>query len=129
MAQPPIHVWMPNQPQATNARSNAGMFAPRTPNDARQYTGKGMPYFVPAWALRIMGSSTMALPKKIVSTASYQFMPSEMSEEASMYVGMHADIEIHSAAMSIIPHLRSLTRVGAMSSFQYGECEMSSVTS
>ena len=46
-----------------------------------------------------------------------------------MYVGMHADIEIHSAAMSFSPHLRSLRRVGAMSSFQYGECEISRVTS
>ena len=52
-----------------------------------------------------------------------------MSDEASMYVGMHADIEIHNAAMSFNPHLRSLTVVGAISAFQYGECEMSSVTS
>src|ERR1700693_2159035 len=105
------------------------MFAPRTPNADRQYTGNGMPYFVPACALRIIGMSTMALPKKIVSTASYQFIPSEISEEASMYVGMHADLEIHNAAMSSRPPLRSCTRVGAISSFQYGEWEMSSVTS
>src|ERR1017187_5755796 len=88
-----------------------------------------MPYFVPAWAVGMIGVSTEALPRKIVSPAWYQFMPSEMSDEASMYVGMHADIEIHNAAMSFKPHLRSLTVVGAISSFQYGECEMSSVTS
>ena len=43
MAWPPIHVWMPNHPQATSARSTAGTFAPRTPKDARTRTGKGMP--------------------------------------------------------------------------------------
>ena len=31
---------MPNQPQATSARSTAGMLAPRTPNEARTKTGK-----------------------------------------------------------------------------------------
>src|SRR4051794_15267525 len=35
IACPPIHVWMPNHPHATSARSTAGTFAPRTPNDAR----------------------------------------------------------------------------------------------
>src|SRR5471032_1590300 len=101
------------------------MFAPSVPNDARQYTGNGMPYLVPAWALRIMGMSTMTLPRKIVSTACHQFIPPEMSDEASMYVGMHADIEIHSAAMSFVAHLRSRMRVGARSAFQYGECDRS----
>jgi hypothetical protein len=43
IAQPPIHVWMPNQPQATMARRSEGMFAPRTPNDARAITGNGIP--------------------------------------------------------------------------------------
>ncbi len=36
MAAPPIQVWMPNQPQATSARSMAGTLAPRRPNAARQ---------------------------------------------------------------------------------------------
>ena len=31
IAWPPIQVWMPNQPQATNARSSAARLAPRTP--------------------------------------------------------------------------------------------------
>src|SRR5271170_5735299 len=112
---------MPNQPHATRARSRAGIFAPNVPKDARQYTGNGMPYFVPACALRTIGMSTMTLPRKIVSTACHQFMPPAMSDEASMYVGIHADMEIHSAAMSFVPHLRSPIRVGARSSFQYGE--------
>ena len=43
MAKPPIQVWMPNQPQATMARSMAGMLAPKSPNDERVRTGKGMP--------------------------------------------------------------------------------------
>ena len=75
---------MPNQPQATSARSRAGTFAPVVPKLARQKTGKGMPYFVPAWALRIIGARTMRLPRKIVPTACDQFMPPPMSEEASM---------------------------------------------
>jgi hypothetical protein len=45
---PPIQVWMPNQPQATSARSSDGTCAPSDPNDARASTGNGMPYFVPA---------------------------------------------------------------------------------
>src|SRR5437879_905339 len=65
----PIHDWMPHQPQATRARRSAGAFATRTPNAARQYTGKGMPYLVPAWAFRVIGTSTMRLPRKIVITA------------------------------------------------------------
>src|SRR6202171_6431056 len=34
-APPPIQVWMPNQPQATPARSRAATVAPKTPHDAR----------------------------------------------------------------------------------------------
>ena len=43
MAAPPIHVWIPNQPQATSARIRAGMFEPSVPKEARIKTGKGMP--------------------------------------------------------------------------------------
>jgi len=43
MASPPIHTWMPNQPQATNALRSAGTFAPRVPKEARHRTGKGIP--------------------------------------------------------------------------------------
>jgi hypothetical protein len=74
-----------------------------------------MPYLVPACALRTIGISTITLPRKIVSTACHQFIPPSISAEASMYVGMHADIEIQSAAMSFMPHLRSAADVGAMS--------------
>ena len=84
MASPPIQVWMPNQPQATKARNKAGTLAPRVPKEARQSTGKGMPYFVPAWALSTIGTSTMRLPRKIVSTACHQFMPPPMRDEASI---------------------------------------------
>jgi hypothetical protein len=34
---------MPNQPQATIARSSDGTCVPRTPNAARANTGNGMP--------------------------------------------------------------------------------------
>ncbi len=57
-----------------------------------------MPYFVPACALSTIGRSTIRLPRKIVPTACDQFIPPPMSDEASMYVGMHADMLIHKAA-------------------------------
>src|ERR1019366_4125751 len=101
---------MPPQPQATSARSSAGRLAPRVPNEARQNTGNGMPYFVPAWALSTIGTRTIRLPRKIVAMACDQFMPPPMSDDASMYVGMHADIEIHSAAKLSMPHLRRARR-------------------
>ena len=44
MAVPPIQVCIPNQPQATRARIMAGTLAPRTPNEERSSTGKGIPY-------------------------------------------------------------------------------------
>ena len=57
----------------------------------------------------------MRLPRKIVATACHQFMPPSISPEASMYVGMHADMLIHSTAMSFMPQRRSASVVGAMS--------------
>src|SRR5262245_22527920 len=102
---------MPNHPQATKARNRAGTFAPRMPNGARQYTGNGMPYFVPAWAFSTIGMRTMTLPSKMVKIACHQFMPLPLallstSPEASMYVGMHAESEIHRTAISFNPHFR-----------------------
>src|SRR5215510_5230208 len=125
MAQPPIHVWMPNHPQATRARSMAGTLAPRMPKAARQYTGKGIPYFVPAWPFRIIGTRTMMLASTIVSTACHQFMPSSISDDASMYVGTQADIATHSAAMSRRRHVRWDVVVGARSALKYGEAAIS----
>src|SRR5438067_7738409 len=88
-----------------------------------------MPYLVPAWALSTMGMSTMLFPRKIVSTACHQFMPSAISDEANMYVGMQADIEIHKAAMSLMPHLRWAHVVGAMSGLRNAESASSSFNS
>jgi hypothetical protein len=42
-ASPPRYAWMPNQPQATMARSTAGTLAPVVPKDERASTGNGMP--------------------------------------------------------------------------------------
>src|SRR5215831_2092764 len=98
MASPPIQVWMPNQPQATRARRIAGMLAPRTPNEARAKTGKGMPYWAPAWALSNMGINTRTLPRKTVKSAWLQFMPPAIIPLASMYVGMFTLMEIQRAA-------------------------------
>ena len=75
---------MPNQPHATKARMSAGTFAPRVPNDARQKTGNGIPYRVPACAFRIIGTTTIKLPRKMVRIACDQFIPPPMSDEASM---------------------------------------------
>src|SRR5260370_38800419 len=88
-----------------------------------------MPYLVPAWALSTIGIRTMVLPRKMVSTACHQFMPSLIRDEASMHVGTQADMEIHSPPMSFIAHLRSARVVGAMSRLYKGEPETPSRTS
>ena len=81
---PPIHVWMPNQPQATIARSSAGTFAPFVPKLARHRTGNETPYFVPACALRIIGMRTTVLPSRMVIIACHQFIPCSMKPPASV---------------------------------------------
>src|SRR5262245_22752791 len=116
---------MPNHPQATRARSNAGTLAPRMPKAGRQYTGKGMPYLVPAWPFRIIGTRTMRLARTMVSTACHQFMPSSIRDDASMYVGTQAAMATHSAAMSRRRHVRWAVDVGARSRLQYGEAAIS----
>src|ERR1051325_7787173 len=58
-APPPIHAWMPNQPQATSALISAGTFDPSVPYAARANTGKGMPYFVPGCEFNRIGTSTI----------------------------------------------------------------------
>src|SRR5436190_2645007 len=83
-ASPPIHVWMPNHPQATSARISAGTFDPSVPYAARANTGNGMPYFVPGCELSRMGTSTIVLPSRIVTSACDQFIPADISPEASM---------------------------------------------
>src|SRR5262249_15015163 len=125
MGQPPIQAWIPNHPQATRARSNAGTLAPRMPKAGRQYTGNGMPYLVPAWPFRIIGTRTMMLARTMVSTACHQFMPSSISDDASMYVGTHAAMAIHSAAMSRRRHLRWAADVGARSGLKYRDMGIS----
>jgi hypothetical protein len=81
-ANPPIQVWMPNQPQATKALAIAAKLAPRTPNEERTKTGKGTPYLVPGWAFNSTGMRTMTLPKEIVRSACHQFIPAAMSPAA-----------------------------------------------
>src|SRR5262245_37019878 len=105
-ASAPIHVWIPNHPHATIARSTAGTFAPRTPKLARHRTGNDTPYFVPACAFRIIGMSTIVLPNKIVSMACHQFMPDDMRPDASVYVVMTTLMPIQSAAMLYVDQVR-----------------------
>ena len=45
------------------------------PNDERSSTGNGMPYWVPAKALRVSGSNTTMLAKRIASSASPTLRP------------------------------------------------------
>ena len=56
--------------------SAAGRLAPRTPNEARAKTGKGMPYLGPACPVSSIGTSTMTLASAMVKTACFQSMPS-----------------------------------------------------
>src|SRR4051794_9639580 len=77
-----------------------------------------MPYRVPAWAFRTIGTSTIALPRKTVRTAWYQFMPPSMSDDASMYVGMHADMLIQRAAIDQADQVRCAGVVGARSGLE-----------
>src|SRR4249919_477946 len=83
-ASPPIHAWMPNQPQATSARMSAGTFEPSVPYAARANTGNGMPYFVPGCEFNRIGTSTMVLPSRMVNSACRQFMPEAINPDASM---------------------------------------------
>src|SRR5258708_13929 len=57
--------------------------------------------------------STIRLPRKMVRIACHQFMPPPMSDDASMYVGMQADMEIQRAAKLPRRHLRREAGTGA----------------
>src|ERR1700757_494807 len=63
-----------------------------------------------------MGIKTIKLPRKTVRMASHQLMPPPIREDASMYVGIHADIEIHKAAKLASPHFLRSHGTGARSS-------------
>src|SRR5262249_47194289 len=106
-ADPPIQVWIPNQPHATIARSTAGMLAPLVPKPDGQRTGNETPYFVPACALRIIGPRTMVFPSRIVIIACHQFIPASMKPPASVYVVITTLMPIHSAAIFHVDHVRS----------------------
>src|SRR5262245_14661059 len=84
-----------------------------------------MPYLVPAWPFRIVGTSTMMLARTMVSTACHQFMPSSISDDANMYVGTQAAMATHSAAMLRRRHVRWAVDVGARSGLKYGEIGIS----
>ena len=98
----------------------AGTFAPFVPNAARLRTGKDTPYFVPAWAFKIIGISTIVLPSKIVIIACHQFMPAEINPPARVYVVMTTLIPTQSAAIFQVDHVRSSIVVGARSLFHSG---------
>src|SRR3954449_7056205 len=114
-ASAPIHVWMPNQPQATSARAIAATFAPRIPKLERTSTGNGIPYLVPGCELSRIGISTMKLPSETVSRPCHHVMPAAISPDASVYVVITIESPIHSAARLYVPHVRRSTPVGARS--------------
>src|SRR5262249_5622366 len=64
-----------------------------------------------------------------VSTACHQFIPWSMSDEASMYVGMQADMLIQSTAISRADHRRRAAEIGAISRLKYSDAETSSCSS
>src|SRR2546428_10553707 len=101
------------------------MLAPRTPKLARQSTGKEIPYFVPACALRIIGMRTITLPSRIVTIACHQVIPCDIRPDANVYVVITTLIPIQSAAMLYVDHVRRSSDVGARSGFQSGLCERS----
>jgi hypothetical protein len=80
------------------ALNKAGILAPLVPKLARANTGKGIPYFAPACPFNNMGTSTIAFPMKIVSTACHQFIPPSIMELAIVYVGMQRLMLIQRAA-------------------------------
>ena len=75
-----------------------------------------MPYFVPGCEFARIGTSTIMLPTRMVSSACHQFIPALIRPDASMYVGMQWAIEIHSAAYVYVLHVRFAICVGARSS-------------
>lgn len=82
MASPPIHDSIPYHPQPTRARSSVGTWAPRIPNDDRARTGKGTPYFVPGWPVRIKGPSRIRLATTTVAIPCHQAIPRSTSDPA-----------------------------------------------
>ena len=66
-ARPPIQVWMPNQPHATSARRIAGRSRRARRTGAAQHRKRDA-VFVPACAFRIIGTSTMRLPSRMVAS-------------------------------------------------------------
>ena len=80
----PSQHWMPNHPAPVMARAMAAMFEPRTPNERRANTGNGMPNFVPAWALRMIGTRTKMLPSVTVRIACHQENPTATRLAGSM---------------------------------------------
>ena len=83
-ASAPIHVWIPNHPQATSARAIAATFAPRIPKLERTSTGNGIPYLVPGCEFSRIGISTMKLPSDTVSSPCHHVMPAAISPDASV---------------------------------------------
>jgi len=73
--------------------------APRTPKLARHNTGNEIPYFVPACALSTIGTSTIELPRRMVTIACHQVIPCDIRPLASVYVVMTTLMPIQSAAM------------------------------
>ena len=116
MPAPPIQVWMPNQPQATAARSSAGRFAPRTPNEARREDREGDAVLGPACPVSSIGTSTMTLARAMVNTACFQSMPSATRPEASVQEGMLWAMPTHRAVKLYVVHLRWASGTGSRSS-------------
>lgn len=107
---------MPNQPQATNARTTAGRLAPRMPKEARANTGNGMPYLGPACPVSSIGASTIRLARAMVNTACFQSMPTAMRPDARVQEAVLWAMPTHRAEKLYVVQVRPSTGTGSRSS-------------
>lgn len=75
----------------------ADNYAPHTLNEAHTSTGKGASYLVSACPTNIVGTSTIRLPRNIVSTACHQSVSSLIRSETSIQAGTDTIIDTRSA--------------------------------
>ena len=68
---------MPYHATAINPRMMAGMFAPSTPNDARQITGYGVPVAWLGLATRLQNTCTITMPTSKANSTCKLDRPSE----------------------------------------------------
>ena len=92
-------------------------------------TGKGTPYFTPAWPFKTIGMVIIKFAKPIMINASDQFSPVLIIYEANKYVGIQTAIPTQIAAKCHLLQVLLSSGTGARSSLYKGEFEISSCNS